>query len=140
MPRTGRVLWFALENPSVLKRRSSMANFLLLLHQTPGTFRNLSPEEIQKILGSYIAWREALVKRNKMRAGEKLTHDGGRHLRTHDGKVSVTDGPYSESQEILGRFFMIEAADYGEAVDIARTCPHLGDGKWIEVRQGGAVH
>ena len=55
-----------------------MANFLLLLHQTPGRFRNLSPEEIQKILGSYIAWREALVKRNKMRAGEKLTDDGGR--------------------------------------------------------------
>jgi hypothetical protein len=117
-----------------------MANFLLLLHQTPTTFRNLSPEEIQKILGSYIAWRDALVKRNKMRAGEKLTNDGGRHLRTHDGKVSVTDGPYSESQEILGGFFMIEAADYGEAVEIARTCPHLGEGKWIEVRQVDAVH
>ncbi len=47
-----------------------MPNFLLLLHQTPTSFRNLSPEEIQKILGSYIAWREALVKRNKMRAGK----------------------------------------------------------------------
>jgi hypothetical protein len=117
-----------------------MPNFLLLLHQTPTTFRNLSPEEIQKILGSYIAWRENLVKRNKMRAGEKLTDDGGRQLRTQGGKVSVTDGPFSESQEILGGFFMIEAADYAEAVEIARTCPHLGDGKWIEVRQVDAVH
>ena len=93
-----------------------MASFLLLLHQTPGRFRNLSPEEIQKILGSYIAWRQALVKQNKMRAGEKLTDDGGRHLRTQGGNVSVTDGPYSESQEILGGFFMIEAANYDEAV------------------------
>jgi hypothetical protein len=117
-----------------------MPNFLLLLHQTPTRFRNLSPEEIQKILGSYIAWRDALVKRNKMRAGEKLTDDGGRHMRAHDGKISVTDGPYSESQEILGGFFMIEAVDYGEAVEIARTCPHLGEGKWIEVRQVDAVH
>jgi len=117
-----------------------MPNFLLLLHQKAGTFRNLSPEEIQKILGSYIAWRESLVKRNKMRAGEKLTDDGGRHLRAQDGKISVTDGPYSESQEILGGFFMIVAADYTEAVEISRTCPHLGDGKWIEVRQVDAIH
>src|SRR3984957_12928822 len=117
-----------------------MPNFLLLLHQKAGTLRNLSPEEIQKILGSYIAWRESLVKRNKMRAGEKLTDDGGRHLRAQDGKISVTDGPYSESQEILGGFFMIEARDYGEGGEIARTCPHLGGGKWIEVRQVDAVH
>src|SRR6202167_5451327 len=94
--------WTLQLNALILTRRSSMANFLLLLHQTPGRFRNLSPEEIQKILGSYIAWREALVKRNKMRAGEKLTDDGGRHLRTHDGMVSVTGGPYSESPGSLG--------------------------------------
>jgi hypothetical protein len=140
MARLLRALRAAPVNSSVFKRRSSMPQFLLLLHQTPTTFRNLSPEEIQKILGGYIAWRETLVKRNKMRAGEKLTNDGGRQLRTQDGKVSVTDGPYSESQEILGGFFMIEAADYGEAVEIARTCPHLGEGKWIEVRQVDAVH
>jgi hypothetical protein len=117
-----------------------MPNFLLLLHQEPGRYGNLSPEEIQKILGGYIAWREALVKRNKMRAGEKLTNDGGRQLRTEGGKLSVTDGPYSESQEILGGFFMIEAADYDEAVEIAKTCPHVGEGKRIEVRQVDAVH
>jgi len=117
-----------------------MPNYLLLLHQTPSRFRNLAPEEIQKILGSYIAWREALVKRNKMRAGEKLTDDGGRQLRVRDGKVSVTDGPYSETQEILGGFFMIEAENYEEAVKIAQTCPHLGEGKWIDVRQVDAVH
>jgi hypothetical protein len=117
-----------------------MPNFLLLLHQTPTSYRNLSPEEMQKILGSYIAWREALVKRNKMRAGEKLSDDGGRQLRTQDGKVSVTDGPYSESQEVLGGFFMIEAADYNEAVEIAKTCPHMAEDKWIEVRQVDAIH
>jgi len=117
-----------------------MPNFLLLLHQKPASYQNMSPEEIQKILGRYIAWREAQVKRNKMRAGEKLTNDGGRQLRTRDGNVSVTDGPYSESQEILGGFFMIEAANYDEAVEIAKTCPHMGEGKWIEVRQVDAVH
>ena len=68
-----------------------MANFLLLLHQTPGRFRNLSPEEIQKILGSYIAWRDALVKRNKMRAGEKLTERRWPAL-AHARRKSIGDG------------------------------------------------
>ena len=113
-----------------------MANFLLLLHQTPGRFRNLSPER-SKILG--LSWRDALVKRNKMRAGEKLTNDGGRHLRAHDGKISVTDGPFSESQEVLGSFFVIEAADYGRSRRDRRTYPHLGEGRSIEVRQVDAI-
>jgi hypothetical protein len=117
-----------------------MPNFLLLLHQKPTRYRNLAPEEMQKILGSYVAWREALLKQNKLRGGEKLTDDGGRRLRTDGGSISVTDGPFSESQEILGGFFMIEAANYEEIVEIARTCPHLTGEKWIEIRQVDAIH
>jgi hypothetical protein len=117
-----------------------MAKFLLLLHTTPDRFSTLSPEEIQKIIGSYISWREALVKRNKMLGGEKLTDEGGRQLRKEGGKVSVTDGPYSELQEVLGGFFMIEAKDYDEAVEIASTCPHVLRGQRMEVRQVDSVH
>ena len=101
-----------------------MAKFLLLLHTAPDRFDTLSPEDIQKIIASYMAWREDLSKRNKMLGGEKLTNEGGRQLRQEGGKVSVTDGPFSELQEVLGGFFMIEAKDYNEAVEIttlART-------------------
>ncbi len=115
-----------------------MPNFVLLLHQSPKMLSNASPEEIQTILAKYGAWREELVKANKMRAGIKLGNDGGRHLRLHGGKVAVTDGPYSESQEVLGGLFMVEAADYDEAVRIAQTGPHLVGGNWIEVRQRGS--
>jgi hypothetical protein len=112
----------------------------LLPHQLPAKFQNLSPEDIQKIIAKYIAWREDLVRRDKMRGGEKLTDEGGRHLRVQSGRVSTTDGPYSESHEVLGGYFLIEAANYDEAVEIARTCPHLVQGQWIEVRQVDAVH
>jgi hypothetical protein len=112
-----------------------MPDFLLLLHQSPAKFHDLSPEEIQKIITKYKAWREDLVGRNKIRGGQKLTDDVGRRLRIQGEKVSVTEGPFSESQEVLGGFFAVEAADYDEAVDIARTCPHLTGGQWIEVRQ-----
>lgn len=117
-----------------------MAKFLLLLHMSPTRFSSLSPEEIQKIIGSYVSWREGLVKRNKMLGGEKLSNEGGKLLRNEGGKVTVTDGPYSELQEVLGGFFMIEAADYNEAVEIAKTCPHSLSGQRIEVRQVDSVH
>jgi len=118
-----------------------MPNYLLLLHQPPMKFGELSPEEIQKIIAKYEAWRGEIAKRNKLRGGEKLTDEGGRELRASGGKVSVTDGPFSESQEVLGGFFMIEAANYDEAVEIARTCPHLSfaDSR-IEVRQVDNIH
>ena len=112
-----------------------MPDFLLLLHQSPTKFHDLSPEEIQRIITKYKTWREDLVQRNKIRGGHKLTDDVGRRLRIQGEKVSVTEGPFSESQEVLGGFFAVDAADYDEAVEIARTCPHLTGSQWIEVRQ-----
>jgi hypothetical protein len=47
----------------------------------------------------------------------------------------VTDGPYSESKEILGGFYIIEATDYAQALERSQDCPHLGYGGTIEVRQ-----
>ncbi len=114
-----------------------MPKFLLLLQVSPNRFNDLSPEQIQKIIGSYIARREDLVRRNKMLGGEKLTNEGGKQLKNENGKVTVTDGPYSELQEVLGGFFMIQAADYAEAVEIAKTCPHILSGQPMECASSG---
>ena len=117
-----------------------MPTFILLLHQAPSKFDNLSPEDIQQIIARYTTWREELVRQNRMRGGEKLTNDGGRRVRINGNQVSVTDGPYSETTEVLGGYFTIEAANYDDAVAIARTCPHLGGNQWIEIRQVDATH
>ena len=74
-----------------------MPSFMLLLHQSPSKFQDLSPEDIQKIIARYSAWRAELVRQNKLRGGEKLANDGGRRLRIQGNQVSVTDGPYSEA-------------------------------------------
>jgi len=113
---------------------------MLLLHQSPSKFQDLAPEDIQQIITRYTAWRSELVRQNKLRSGEKLTNDGGRRLRIQGDQVSVTDGSYSEAAEVLGGYFTIEAANYDEAVAIARTCPHLAGTQWIEIRQVDAVH
>jgi hypothetical protein len=115
-----------------------MAKFLLLLRDNPANFRNnLSPAEIQRIIGEYRAWAEGLRARNQLHASNKLFDDAGKVVR-HDGTgVTLKDGPYSETKEIVGGFFLIEAPDYAAAVEIARTCPHMRPANKgsIEVRQ-----
>jgi len=101
-----------------------MSQFVLLLRDA-GFPTGLSPEEIQAIIGRYRAWRQ------KVGAdGKKLTDGDGRVLT----RTGVTDGPYAESKEVMGGFFLIEAKDYDEAVRISSDCPHLDFGS-IEVRQ-----
>ena len=56
-------------------------------------------------------------------------------MRSENGKVRTTDGPYSETKEVLGGFFIIEAANYEEAVERASDHPTLEYGGTLEIRQ-----
>jgi hypothetical protein len=112
-----------------------MPKYMLLLHDNPNAFANVSPEAMQKVVEKYIAWGKKLREAGVMRAGDKLTDEPGRVMRRKDGHVHVTDGPYSESKELLGGYYMIEADTYDKAVELARDCPQLEFGGTIEVRQ-----
>ena len=112
-----------------------MAKFALLLHEDPKDFQNLTPEQMQANFQRYRAWGQKVREAGQMVGGHKLKDEGGRHLKSNgDGRVHATDGPYTEAKEILGGLYLIEAADYGEAEEIAKGCPHLDNG-WIELRQ-----
>ncbi|MGI9628784.1 MAG: YciI family protein [Longimicrobiales bacterium] len=112
-----------------------MAEFVLLLHEDPSDLADLSPNEIESVIGKYMAWRQKLAADGRLAGGMKLKDDGGRWLSQRDGAVRVTDGPYSEAKEVVGGLFMIKAADYAEAVAISQTCPHIAYGGRIELRQ-----
>lgn len=112
-----------------------MAEYMLLLHEDPSGFAELSPDEIEKVIGEYVAWREGLVAQGRLAGGKKLSDEGGRWLTRENGEVRVLDGPYSEAKEVVGGFFIITAADYAEAVEVSRTCPHLAYGGRIELRE-----
>lgn len=112
-----------------------MPQFLLILRENPANYQGWSPEDMQQVLGKYRAWSEKLVSENKLAGGQKLREEGGRHLtRGASSEVTVAEGPYAEAREVIGGFFQIHAADYDEAVALARTCPHMDNG-WIEVRE-----
>jgi hypothetical protein len=65
---------------------------------------------------------------------KRLADDPGRVMRVQGGRTRTTDGPYSETKEVLGGYYTIEADDYDGAVQRALDHPHLEYGGTIEVR------
>jgi hypothetical protein len=112
-----------------------MAKFMMILHETPNQeYRNLSPEQIQRTIEKYRAWAGKLAAAGKLSGGMKLAEEGGKWVTMEKSRIAVVDGPYSETKEIVGGYFVCEAADYAEAVDLVRDCPHVAHGR-IEIRQ-----
>ena len=106
-----------------------MPQFVLMLRDN-GTFPgDISPEEIQQIIQRYTLWKEKVNGQ-----GQKLYDGEGRVAVRKDGKIAVTDGPYVESKEVLGGYFLIEADDYDAVTKMLDDCPHLDFGS-IEIRR-----
>jgi hypothetical protein len=116
---------------AAIERRRAMPDFILLLRRPTGPMPALAPAEAAAMTRDYTGWRAE----GRRKAGEKLTNDAGRLLTAAAGRVIVTDGPYAESKELLGGFYIIAAQDYAEACRIAESCPHLKYGGHIEIRQ-----
>jgi hypothetical protein len=82
----------------------------------------------------YHAFNEALIKAGAMRGGERLKPTSATtSVRVRDKKAVVLDGPYAETAEQLGGYYLIEAADLDEAIEWAKKCPAAQFGT-IEVR------
>ena len=107
-----------------------MPQYMLLLYENPAGWQKISPEEMQKAVEKYVAWTRKPFNKDSKRLGADL----GRVIRSGPNGVRATDGPYSETKEVLGGFYLIEAANYDEAVKLAMTHPHAQYGT-IEVRQ-----
>lgn len=88
------------------------------------------PEMIQR----HAAFAEAAAARGKLAGGDQLDDvSTATTLRRHASETIVTDGPHAETKEFLGGYYLIDAADLDEAIDIARGVP-LNDGGSVEIR------
>jgi len=88
--------------PPAQKGTHPMPNYMLLLHQDSTRPRPTSPDEIMAITKSYMNWADRMRAEGRLKGGEKLTFDAGKVMRPKNGKVTVTDGPYAESKELVG--------------------------------------
>ena len=113
-----------------------MSSFLLLLHR-PANRAPISadPARYTQASREYMAWADRMREEGRYKGGNKLTDDGGKIVRAAAERVATTDGPYPESKEVVGGYFMITARDYAEACRLAESCPHLRYGGNIEIRQ-----
>lgn len=112
-----------------------MNTYLLLLHERPADAADISPAAMKELIQRYKTWADGLAAQGRLAGGEKLTDDGGRHLKLSAGKALATDGPYAEAQDVIGGYFLIRAADAAEAETLAAGCPHLQGRQWIEIRR-----
>jgi hypothetical protein len=112
-----------------------MPKYMLFLHEDQGQFADRAREEMMRVIKEYSAWATKMREEKRFVGGEKLAEDAGKVLRSKNGRIMVTDGPYAESKEIVGGFFTIMAKSYDEACEIAKECPHLKYGGRVEVRE-----
>ena len=112
-----------------------MKKFMLILHEDPSAFAEVSPEEMQQVVEKYGAWAQSLAENGQHAGGNKLTDEGGRWLSRQNGQISAVDGPFTEAKEVVGGYFLVLADDMAAAESIAMNCPHLEFGGRIELRQ-----
>jgi hypothetical protein len=103
----------------------------MLLFRGTDLRKGLSPEELQKVSEKWMTWFRRLTEQGKAVAGQPLERDG----KIVSGKDRVvSDGPFAESKEAIGGYFLLDVATMDEAVAIARECPGLAYGIRVEVR------
>ena len=106
-----------------------MEKFMLIFHG--GIKQDASPADMQANMGKWMAWVDNLNKEGKYVSGEPLL-PGGKLV---SGPASITDGPYTEGKEVVGGYFIINAADMEEAVAECNNYPDFEYGGQVQVRQ-----
>src|SRR5215831_4658852 len=94
--------------------------------------KGLSPEQIQTVMDQWKNWFERLKTEGKVKAGQPLEREG-KIVSGKNGRV-VADGPFAESKEAVGGYFILDVGSIDEAVAIAKGCPGLQFGAIVEVR------
>jgi len=110
-----------------------MSQFMLFIRNgdEPNEF---SPEQIQQAIQRFSAWAKKLREQGKLIAAEKLKDNEGLLLSGRNGQI-VVDGPFAETKETIGGYFIVEAGSLEEAIEITKDCPALSHGGKVELRE-----
>ena len=109
-----------------------MPKFMFVYRESENSAPEMSPEQMQQVMQTWMDWSGSAVERGWM-------IDGGDALKP-EGKVvhpdaTVTDGPFAESKELVGGFSMVQADTLEAAVRLTKDCPMFAAGGTVEVRE-----
>jgi hypothetical protein len=116
------------------KNRRNDMQYLLTLYADESGWGAMTPEQQQQGVAAYGAYSEALKKAGVLVSSNRLRPSAtATTLRTTNGKTQVLDGPFAESKEQLGGYYLIDVPDLDSAMTWAGRCPGVQHGT-VEVR------
>ena len=105
--------------------------YMLLIYTDPSAF---NPADGEKLMGEYMAFTQEILDSGEMVAGDPLeAAETATSVRVRDGKRATTDGPFAETKEVLGGYYIVDVKDLDRAVELAGKIPDARTGS-IEVR------
>ena len=108
--------------------------YLLMIYQNEAESGKMDAAARQKVTGDYGAFTQSIIQSGNFKAGDGLQPTTtATTVRVRDGKTLTTDGPFAETREQLGGYYLVEAKDLDTAVAIAARIPGAKTGS-IEVR------
>ena len=105
--------------------------YALLINERPGSYEGLGPDELQALTAEYFAIRDdpRVVDGGRLQPADTATT-----LRAQDGRTLVTDGPFAETKEVFGGWFVLDADDLDGAMEVAERIPALRMGGSVVIR------
>ena len=108
--------------------------YALLICTDEKEYESMGPEEGAAMLADYSRWMDEMNERGILQGGERLrpTTDSTT-VRVRDGETLTSDGPFAETKEQIGGFFLVDCKDLDEALEVAAKIPSAAHGT-VEVR------
>jgi hypothetical protein len=108
--------------------------YLLLIYRNEAELKAMSPADRQAMHEEYGVFTQSIVQSGHFKAGDGLQPTTtATTVRVRNGKTLTTDGPFAETREHLGGYYLVEAKDLDTAIALAARIPNARDGS-IEVR------
>jgi hypothetical protein len=109
-------------------------NYLLLIYSNEAEFAALDQAAVKKMTDDYMDFTKSIIQAGHFKAGDRLRPvSAASTVRVRNGKTTITDGPFAETREQLGGYYLVEAKNLDEATAIAARIPGAKLGS-IEVR------
>ena len=109
-------------------------HYALLIYASEQEWANQTEEQSQAVNQEYMAFTKDIIDRGLMKGGEALQPTAtATTVRVRDGETLTTDGPFAETREQLGGFYLVDCKDLDEAIEVAARIPDVRRGA-IEVR------
>jgi len=108
--------------------------YMLLIYEAEANWQKMTQEDGAKVMGEYMAFTEDIRRGGQYVSGAPLQPTGtATTVRVSNGRTLTTDGPFAETREQLGGYYLIEATDLNEAIALASRIPAARTGS-VEIR------